>query len=35
MRRPDWRVVLYLAVLLAVAAALAWRIANCCCPEGT
>lgn len=35
MRRPDWRVVLYIAVLLALAAALVWGIANSGCPEGT
>jgi hypothetical protein len=34
MRRPDWRMVLYIVVLLGLAGALVWGIANCGCPEG-
>jgi hypothetical protein len=33
MRRIDWKVVAYLAVLLGLAAALVWGIANCGCPS--
>lgn len=31
MRKPDWRLVAYLAVLLLLCSALAWGIANSGC----
>jgi hypothetical protein len=33
MRKTDWKAVAYIAVLLSLAAALAWGIANCGCPQ--
>lgn len=31
VRRPDWRVVAYIVILLTMMGALAWGIANCGC----
>lgn len=33
MRRPDWRVVMYVVVLLVLLAAVAWGIATCGCSQ--